>query len=70
MLICNVKKCAMQGYPLQIVPVTVNTEESDFNPEFIVHILPRLDWRGVLAAAANVRHSIVDGVFCCVFFGG
>lgn len=55
MLMCNVKKCSMQGYPLKIVPQNVETVESDFNPEFMQHMLPKLNWEGILSAANDVR---------------
>jgi hypothetical protein len=44
----------MSGFPLKIQPSKVDTEEQEFNSDFIVHVLPRLDWNGILSAAADV----------------
>jgi|TARA_B110000208_G_C11648890_1_gene387277 multifunctional methyltransferase subunit TRM112 len=62
MLKCN-KKGVSSGYPLQIVVATdpttgnvlegaVQTSESEFNVEFIVRMIPKLEW-GVFVNAAR-----------------
>ena len=54
----NTLKCATKdvvtGYPLQLEIVNMEVRESDFNPEFISHIVLDLDWSAVLLAAEAV----------------
>ena len=68
MLRCNVKGVSA-GYPLRIEIATdpdtgapregaVQVSESEFNPEFIVRTLPKLEWGPFVAAA---RQMGVDG---------
>jgi multifunctional methyltransferase subunit TRM112 len=62
MLKCN-KKGVTQGYPLQIEVATdpttgaiiegaVQTSESEFNGEFVIRMIPKLEW-GVFVNAAR-----------------
>jgi len=50
---CNAKDVA-HGYPLQIEIESLEVRESEFNKDFIACLLPTLEWRGVLVAAAAV----------------
>ena len=54
----NTLKCAAKevktGYPLQIEIVNMEVRESTFNPEFINHILPSMEWSAILVAAEAV----------------
>lgn len=59
MLVCNSKACNMHGFPLKITPMKIDTEESEFNPDFITHMLPKIDWAGVLSAASDVRGRLL-----------
>jgi multifunctional methyltransferase subunit TRM112 len=54
-----VAKGATKGYPLQLGIEEMEIIESDFNPDFIISILPSLDWEGVLVAATAVG---IDGM--------
>ncbi len=47
-------KDVVKGYPLQLEIEDMEVVESDFNRDFIVSILPGLDWSGVLLVAQAV----------------
>ena len=42
------------GYPLHIEIEEMEVRESEFNPDFMRHILPSLEWNGILVASAVV----------------
>jgi hypothetical protein len=75
MLRCNAKGVT-SGYPLQIeiardpatgahVEGAVQVSEAEFNPEFLVRTLPKLEWAPFLAAARQIG---VDGTCTrCLF---
>ena len=54
----NTLKCAAKevttGFPLQIEIDSMEVRESTFNPEFISHILPSMDWSAILVSAEAV----------------
>ena len=52
-LICVVKGCT-NNFPLQIVPTKVEQEESDCNADFIMHMLPRLEYAALVQMATEV----------------
>ena len=56
MLACNVKG-VVNGYPLTIHATKIETNESEFNGNFIVHMLGKLDWRAFLKACKEVNAS-------------
>lgn len=51
----NSLRCAtknvIKGYPLGITVEDYEVRESEFNKEFMMHVLPTLEWEGVLIAA-------------------
>ena len=53
MLKCNVKG-VMNGYPLNIEATEVAVEETDFNDEFVVRMIGKLEWGAFLQAAKQV----------------
>ena len=53
MLVCIVKNC-INSFPLQIVATSIEKADTDFNPEFILHILPRLEWSAFINMAKEV----------------
>eukprot|EP00897_Mesotaenium_endlicherianum_P000746 jgi/Mesen1/10672/ME000009S10455 len=53
MLTCNIKGVT-KGYPLKIEVTKTETKETDFNPEFLRHIYPKLDWKALREAAQSV----------------
>ncbi|XP_015179436.1 PREDICTED: multifunctional methyltransferase subunit TRM112-like protein [Polistes dominula] len=45
------------GYPLGIIARDVRIAEIDFNPEFIIKIIPKLDWPALWRAAESIGHA-------------
>jgi hypothetical protein len=54
MLMCNVKGCHTNNFPLKIVATSVQTQDAEFNPDFLKHMIPKLDWNGIISAAKDV----------------
>lgn len=54
LLMCNVKKCDKNNYPLLISVEKSMIIESDFKKEAILKMVPKLDW----AALARTVHSV------------
>ena len=44
------------GYPLGIEAEKVETVETEFNPDFLVRMIEKLDYPGLVATIASVRH--------------
>lgn len=57
---CAVRSCAKttEAFPLQYSDLTLIRQETDFDPEFIVNILPRLDWNALVKVAEEVRLNL------------
>ena len=53
MLKCNAKG-VKNGYPLQIEVEKTETRETEFNPEFIKNMLPKLDYSVLLGASKQL----------------
>lgn len=45
------------GYPLGIVAKDIKIFETEFNSEFILRIIPKLDWETFWNAADSIGHS-------------
>lgn len=58
---CAIKSCASSPnvFPLLYQECTLVREETEFNPEFIVHMLERLDWDAVVAVARELGNSSI-----------
>tara|TARA_B110000208_G_scaffold8083_1_gene10423 strand:- start:97 stop:411 length:315 start_codon:yes stop_codon:yes gene_type:complete len=54
MLQCNAKGVTM-GYPLTIEATEVEALETEYNPDFVRNLVPKLDWAALLAAAATLE---------------
>jgi hypothetical protein len=52
-LIC-VKAGCVNNYPLQLELKSVEQVETELNPDFIVHILPNVDYKVLHAVATQV----------------
>ena len=50
LLQCN-KKGVSRGYPLGLTTTTVEVRETEFNGEFLVHMLTKLNWPAFIQAA-------------------
>lgn len=55
MLMCNVKGCVSNNYPLIIEATQVENVESPFVEQFVINVLPKIDWPALVKGAANVR---------------
>lgn len=51
MLACNIKGVT-NGFPFKIEAVTVEEREAEFNPDFLRHIVSKLQWGALLEGAA------------------
>jgi multifunctional methyltransferase subunit TRM112 len=55
MLQCNKKGCTSNNYPLALHAQEVSREESEFRPEFLKHMLTKLDYSALVFAAKAVN---------------
>ncbi|KAL3694775.1 hypothetical protein R1sor_008426 [Riccia sorocarpa] len=53
MLSCNIKGVT-KGFPLSIEVQKLDTKETDFNPDFLRNIIPKLEWKAFHDAAVSV----------------
>lgn len=53
---CAVRSCAKttDAFPLKYTDLTLIKQETEFDPEFIANILPRLDWEALVKVASEV----------------
>lgn len=51
MLACHIKG-VQNGYPLKIEAEKVETREMDYEPDFLRHIFPRIQWAALREGAA------------------
>ena len=51
----------MNGYPLKIVAAEKREVEADFNAEFLVHMLPKMEWSAFVAAAKDIGLDNIPG---------
>lgn len=65
---CSVKSCdsSTESFPLKYQNCTLVQEEQDFNPEFLVSILDRVEWSAVLKVAENV--SVMNNDCLCIVY--
>ncbi|XP_055897919.1 multifunctional methyltransferase subunit TRM112-like protein isoform X3 [Biomphalaria glabrata] len=57
MLTSNIIKGVTKGFPLKIVPKKVEIKEVDYNPNFIVRTLTKVDWPALQQAATETGHG-------------
>lgn len=53
-------KGVQNGFPLKIDPVKVEQVDADYDPDFLRHIFPRLDWKALRGAAATLGKNICN----------
>lgn len=58
-LTCAVKQCNghADAYPLHFQNCTLAIDQIEFNPSFIVNIMPRIEWRALLAVCAELGNN-------------
>ncbi|ODV87824.1 hypothetical protein CANARDRAFT_193036 [[Candida] arabinofermentans NRRL YB-2248] len=58
-VMCAVKSCAGsdKSFPLHFSECKLELEEQDFNPDFIISMLERLNWDAVLSVAKDLGNT-------------
>ena len=56
LLQCN-KKGVKNGFPLKIRAEMIKVDETEFNKEFMVHMIQKLDWSALCGAVAEMRQA-------------
>lgn len=51
---CNVKGCNKNNYPLRIKALLIKKIESEFNKEFVINMIPKLEWAALVQGARDV----------------
>jgi multifunctional methyltransferase subunit TRM112 len=59
MLTSNILKGVTKGFPLRINAAKVENISVDYNRDFVVRMLPRIEYEALLAAVADVSISLV-----------
>ncbi|RKP28110.1 hypothetical protein SYNPS1DRAFT_11705 [Syncephalis pseudoplumigaleata] len=55
MLQCHARGCTTRNYPLRFEEVRLDTEEkTEVNPDFIMGMLPKLDWAALRTTAMQL----------------
>lgn len=54
MLQCHVKNCNTNNFPLRFEDVQLDLIEADYNPEFLVNMLPKIEWEALVNTALQV----------------
>lgn len=56
---CAVKSCdgSENSFPLKYENCKLQLEEQDFNPEFIISMLERLDWDAIIKVASDLGNT-------------
>lgn len=56
---CAIKSCdsSVEAFPLQFSECQLVQEEQEYNPEFICHMLERLEWSAILKVAADLGNT-------------
>jgi multifunctional methyltransferase subunit TRM112 len=57
---CAAKTCksSPDSFPLKFEEVELVSVEVDYNPQFLINVLPRVDWPALIRTAVEVRLSI------------
>ena len=53
---CAAKACkaSPNAFPLKFEEVELTTVEMDYNPQFLINVLPRVDWPALVQTAIEV----------------
>lgn len=52
---CNVKNCDKNNYPLKIIVDKSQIVEKEFNKEFALRLIPKIDWSALYKTVVSVR---------------
>lgn len=62
MIMCTVKGCNTNNFPLKINATNVQKEESEFNENFMKHMLQKLDWPAIVTACKDVSNLSYEAI--------
>ena len=54
LLVCNSKACKGKDIPLQLKYSVITAKETEYNKDFILKLLPKLNWTLLVATAKTV----------------
>jgi multifunctional methyltransferase subunit TRM112 len=57
MIQCHVKDCNTNNFPLRFEDAEVELIEAEYNPTFLINMLPKLDWEALINTAVQVSSS-------------
>jgi multifunctional methyltransferase subunit TRM112 len=63
MLVCNVKGCKTNNFPLRIKAIQVEKVESEFKPDFIRNLIPKIHWPALVQGAKDVCNISKQNLF-------
>ena len=57
---CAAKTCkaSPEAFPLKFDQVELTTVEMDYNPQFLINVLPRVDWPALVKTAIEVGSPV------------
>jgi multifunctional methyltransferase subunit TRM112 len=69
-LMCSVRGCTSNNYPLTIKPTQVDTVESEFNADFMRNMIPKLEWNALVSSCRDVRFHTPQSIptHCHTYF--
>ena len=62
LLSSHVRGVGPRGFPLRLQATEVRINPVEFNPDFIVRMIPKVEWAALLEAADNVRTHLPSPV--------
>ncbi len=68
MLTSNILKGVTKGFPLKIKAVKVENVSVDYNRDFIVRLLPRIEYDALRAAVKDVSFNLIKKKRKRIFF--
>ena len=54
LLMCNVKNCNKNNYPLKIIVDKSQILEKEFNKDFALRLIPKIDWSALYKTVVSV----------------
>jgi len=54
LLACHVRGCTSNNFPLIFTDVIVEQREAEFNPDFLIGFMPKLEWKGLVDTAKSL----------------
>ena len=65
LLACHAKGCTTNNFPLKFSNVKLALREADFNPDFLLGFLPRIEWDALVLASREVTNMTVGSSALC-----